>query len=93
MPYISLWWSNLLEIEYTFDLTRVLEPIKISEIIVNQGLRYRVTDVTFEVQKEQPQLKIRALIIVHMLMFVRSPSRSLFSLCYTFCAHVDAGES
>ena len=48
MPYLSPGRNNLLEIEYTFDLIGVLKPINISDIMVNQGLRYGMSDGTFE---------------------------------------------
>ena len=76
-PFLSPWCTNLTEIWYTFNLTQVTKRVKIFAKLIHQGLRYGVSDGTFEAKKDQPKLDIRTM---HMMV-------SSFK-CHTFFCRV-----
>ena len=61
-PFLSHWKTHLTKFFMGFR-TRVKSQLyQISEKFVLQGLRYDVSDVTFEAQKQQPKLQRKTLI-------------------------------
>ena len=66
-PYLSPWRTNLSEIWYTSNLTKVTKGIKKFAKLIHQELRYGVSDETFEAKKDQPKLDIRTLYMTDFL--------------------------
>ena len=65
------------EIWYTFNLTQVTKRVKIFAKLIHQGLRYGVSDGTFEAKKDQPKLDIRTLIMVMYIASLDFPNSVL----------------
>ena len=62
-PNLNSWLINLAKILMRFITWVKLKEYQISDILVHQGLRYVVSDGTFEAKKDQPKLDIRTMLM------------------------------
>ena len=70
--YLNSWWINLAKVLMRFVTWVRVKVYQISDKLIHHGLRYGVSEGTYEAKEDQPKLNILTMVTTHTVIDIKA---------------------